>query len=43
MLNGLDRQEGVPGVLLDLPVDLGLRRVTNYKQSGGGERSRKQH
>ena len=43
MLNGLDRQEGVAGVLLDLPLDLGLSRVTHYKQSGGSERSREQH
>jgi hypothetical protein len=43
VLNGLDREEGVAGVLLDLPVDLGLSRVTHYKQSGRGERSRKQH
>jgi hypothetical protein len=43
VLNGLDRQEGVAGVLLDLPLDLGLSRVTHYRQSGGSERSCKQH
>jgi len=43
VLNGLDCQEGVAGVLLDLPVDLSLSRVTHYKESGGSERSRKQH
>jgi len=43
VLNGLDSQEGVAGVLLDLPLDLGLSGVTHYKQSGGSERSRKQH
>jgi len=43
MLNSLDRQKGVAGILLDLPLDLGLGRVTHYKQSGASERRRKQH
>jgi len=40
VLNGLDRQDSV---LLDLPLDQGLSRMTHYKQSGGSERSRKKH
>ena len=43
VLNGLYRQDGIAGLLLDLPLDLGLSRLTHYKQSGGSERSRKQH
>jgi len=40
VLNGLDRQDSV---LLDLPLDQALSRMTHYKQSGGSERSRKKH
>jgi len=43
VLSRLNCQEGVTGVLLDLPLNLGLSRVTHYKQSGGSERSREQH
>jgi hypothetical protein len=31
MLNGLDRQEGVAGVLLDLSMDLELGELTHGK------------
>src|SRR5258707_14577256 len=41
VLNGLDRQDGVASVLLDLPLDLGLSRGAHYKQSGASEHSRK--
>ncbi len=43
VLNGLDRQKGVAGVLLDLPLDLGLSRMTHYKQSGASERCGRHH
>jgi hypothetical protein len=31
MLNGLDCQEGITGVLLDLPLDLELGEMTHGK------------
>ena len=42
VLNRLDRQEGVAGVLLDLPLDLSLSRVTHHQQRDASDRSRKQ-
>lgn len=41
-LKGLDRQECVAGVLLDLPLDLGSSEVTHDKQSDESEPGREQ-
>jgi hypothetical protein len=43
VLNGLDRQEGVTGILLNLPLHLSLRRMTHYKQGGASEGRGGQH
>jgi len=42
MLNGLDRQEGVAGVLLDLSTDLELGELAHGKQRAPGKHSGKQ-
>ena len=42
VLNGLDCQERIAGILLDLPLDLGLSRVTHHQQSDARESGCKQ-
>jgi len=43
VLNALDRQHGVARVLFDLPLSLGLSRVTHRQQCAAGKDSGKRH